>query len=66
MDAKRLRGFEKISLRAGESKQITFKVHVKELAFIETDNKKHLEQGEFKVMVGEVSTTFNVNKSIVF
>jgi beta-glucosidase len=65
-DVKRLRGFEKISLRAGESRQITFKVPVKELAFIGTDNKKHLEQGEFKVIIGDVSTTFNVNKTIVF
>ena len=65
-DVKRLRGFEKISLRAGELRQITFRIPVKELAFIGTDNKKHLEQGDFKVMIGDVTTTFNVNKTIVF
>lgn len=65
-DVKRLRGFEKISLRAGESKQVSFKVPVKELAFIGTDNKKHLEQGEFKVHIADLSASFNVNKTIIF
>ncbi|MEP6584227.1 MAG: glycoside hydrolase family 3 N-terminal domain-containing protein, partial [Ginsengibacter sp.] len=35
-DVKRLRGFEKIELKAGESKTITFKLNLKDLAFINT------------------------------
>ena len=65
-DVKRLRGFEKIELHPAESRVVTFKIPVKELAFIGTDNKKHLEQGDFKITIGDVSTTFNVNKSIIF
>lgn len=65
-DVKRLRGFEKVALRAGESKTVQFKVPVKDLAFVGTDNKNHLEQGDFKVMIGDQSTSFNVNKTIVF
>jgi beta-glucosidase len=65
-DAKRLRAFDKIALRAGESKTVQFKLPVKDLAFVGTDNKKHLEQGEFKVMIGDQAATFTVSKTIVF
>ena len=65
-DVKRLRGFEKVSLNAGESKTVQFKVSMKDLAFVAPDNKKHLEQGEFKVMTGDLNNTFNINKSITF
>lgn len=65
-DVKRLRGFEKISLGAGESKKVSFTVPVKELAFVNPENKKQLEAGDFKVEIASLSTTFNVNKSLVF
>ena len=65
-DVRRLRGFEKVLLSVGESKTVQFKVSMKDLAFVAPDNKKHLEQGDFKVMVGNLNTTFNVNKSIIF
>ena len=65
-DVKRLRGFEKLLLRAGESKEVTFKIPVKQLAFVNTNNKMQLEQGEFKVMVENLTASFNVNKTVVF
>ncbi len=37
-DARRLRGFEKISLKAGESKTVEFKVPAKQLAFVNLNN----------------------------
>ena len=61
-DVKRLRGFEKISLTPGESKTISFKVPVNDLAFVSTDNQKHLEEGEFNIEVGQLSALFSVNK----
>lgn len=65
-DVKRLRGFEKIDLKPGESKTITFKLPVKELAFVNNDNKKIIEAGDFKIQIDKLSTTFNVNKTEVF
>ncbi len=65
-DVRRLRGFEKVSLSAGESKTVQFKVLMKDLAFVAPDNKKHLEQGEFKITIANQSASFIVNKTIVF
>lgn len=65
-DVKRLRAFDKIMLGAGESKTVEFKIPVKVLAFVAPDNKKHLEQGNFKLMIGNLNTTFTVTKSTIF
>jgi beta-glucosidase len=65
-DVKRLRAFDKVLLQPGESKTITFKLVAKELAFINGNNKRQLEQGDFKVMIADQSATFTVNKTIVF
>jgi beta-glucosidase len=65
-DVKRLRGFEKVDLKAGESKTVSFKVPMKDLAFVGTDNKKHLEEGDFKIQVADQSATFNVTKTVIF
>lgn len=65
-DVKRLRGFDKIMLNAGESKTVEFKISLKELAFINTGNKRQLEEGDFKVQVANLEKTFRLNNSIVF
>jgi len=65
-DVKRLRGFEKVDLKPGESKTITFVLPLKNLAFVDTDNKKILEAGDFKIAVNDLSTMFTVNKTKVF
>ena len=65
-DVKRLRGFEKIDLKAGESKTVSFKIPMKQLAFVNPNNKMQLEEGDFKVQVADQSVTFNVTKTVVF
>jgi beta-glucosidase len=65
-DVKRLRGFEKISLQPGESKTVSFRVPLKELAFVNSNNKKTLEAGDFNVQVGQLTGSFHVNKTVVF
>jgi len=65
-DVQRLRSFEKVDLKPGESKTVTFKVPLKNLAFVNTDNKKILEAGDFKIAVNGLSTTFAVNKTKTF
>ena len=54
---KRLRGFQKISLNAGESKQVTFTIDRTDLAFVNAQLKWVTEPGEFELMVGEKKAT---------
>jgi beta-glucosidase len=65
-DVKRLRGFEKVDLQPGETKTVTFKLALKNLAFVNTDNKRTLEAGDFKIQVASQTTSLTVNKTIVF
>ena len=59
-DVKRLRCFEKIELKAGESKMVTFKLNLKDLSFVNAVNKKVLEAGDFKIQVANLTTTFTI------
>jgi beta-glucosidase len=65
-DVSRLRGFEKINLKPGESKTIEFRVPAKELAFVNLNNKKQLEEGEFRVQLANQAANFKVNKTVIF
>jgi len=65
-DVKRLRGFEKISLKPGESKTVSFQLPLSQLAFVAPDLKRRLEEGEFKVIVGNQSANFTINRTKVF
>ena len=65
-DVKRLRGFEKVDLKPGESRTVTFRVPLRQLAFVAPDLKKHLEAGDFNAQVGNLQQKFSVNKTLVF
>jgi beta-glucosidase len=52
---KRLKGFQKIFLRKGESKQVSFIISVEELKFYNSELKRVAEPGEFKVQIGTSS-----------
>lgn len=65
-DVKRLRGFEKIDLKPGESKTVTFKLPLKDLAFVNNENKKILEAGDFKIEVANLTSMITVNKTKTF
>ncbi|HEV8273127.1 MAG TPA: glycoside hydrolase family 3 N-terminal domain-containing protein [Chitinophagaceae bacterium] len=56
---KRLRAFQKISLNAGESKQVTFTIDRNDLAFVNAQLKTITEPGEFEVMIGDKKARFN-------
>jgi len=49
---KELKGFEKISLKAGESKTVSFAITPEMLKFYNYDLKYDLEPGDFEVMIG--------------
>nr|WP_199157509.1 glycoside hydrolase family 3 N-terminal domain-containing protein [Pedobacter sp. ASV2] len=58
-DVKRLRGFEKINLKAGETKTVTFSITPEDIAVVNLENKKVTEVGEFKVQIGDQKINFN-------
>jgi beta-glucosidase len=49
---KKLKQFQKIVLKAGESRDVTFNLTVEDLKFYNTDLKWIYEPGDFKVMIG--------------
>ena len=57
---KRLRRFAKVSLEAGESRTLTFKLRREDLSFIGTDNKPVVEPGEFEVRIAGLSQKFTL------
>lgn len=54
-DVKRLRRFEKVELKAGETKTVTFKLNVNDLSFINLQNKRVVEPGDFVFQIGSSS-----------
>lgn len=65
-DVKRLRGFEKVSLNPGESKTVSFKIPMQQLAFVGVDNQKHLEEGDFTIQIADQTTNFTVTQTKTF
>ena len=59
---RRLRAFERVQLAPGESRTVQFTLTGADLSFVGRDNKPHLEPGRFDVMVGALSTGFEVVK----
>ena len=55
---KRLRAFQKINLKAGEEKKLTFTIDKNDLAFVNAKLKTATEPGEFEVMVGDKKVKF--------
>lgn len=49
---KELKGFQKIELKAGESKTVEFKIAVDDLKFYNSDLKFVAEPGDFKIFIG--------------
>ncbi len=52
---KELKGFQKISLKPGESRKVTFTIGINDLKFYNSDLKWVAEPGDFKVFIGSSS-----------
>jgi beta-glucosidase len=65
-DVRRLRGFEKVSLAAGESKTVKFALPASELAFVGADGKWRLEAGEFRMSCGGQVVMLNCTQTKVW
>ncbi len=59
---RRLRGFEKVGLKPGEQKTITFKLTVDNIKYVGTDNKWTTEEGDFEVYIEKLKGFFYLKK----
>jgi len=59
-DMKRLKGFEKINLRSGESKTVQFTLTKKEMSFVSIENKTIAEPGVFEIKIGDQKARFEL------
>lgn len=57
---RRLRAFESLTLAVGESRVLTLRVPVSDLAFVGRDHRLVVEPGEFDLMLGSVVQRFRV------
>lgn len=61
---KQLKGFQKLSLRPGESKEVKFTVNNEMLSFYDSDLNWIAEPGRFKLMVGSASDDIRLQTTI--
>ena len=68
---KELKGFERITLKPGESKEVEFIIHPKDLTFLDKEMKEIAEAGIFEVQIGSSSEDirlkgkFRIDETIV-
>lgn len=60
-DVRRLKGFEKINLKPGETKTVSFKLSKAELSFINSESKSVVEPGDFEINIANLKAKFEVN-----
>ncbi|WP_165835458.1 glycoside hydrolase family 3 N-terminal domain-containing protein [Ruminiclostridium sufflavum] len=59
---KELKGFERVSLKAGETKTVTMSLQISALAIVTPDERYVVEPGEFEIMVGPDSKASSLLK----
>jgi hypothetical protein len=60
---KQVRGFTKIELGPQESQRVTFTLTINDLTFINQQNKRVYEKGNFSVLVGDQKAKFTLDSS---
>jgi len=65
-DTKRLRAFDKIDLKAGETKTVTFKISARDIAYVNDNGKTAAEPGEFKIQIANQTLGFKYATSKQF
>jgi len=60
-----LKGFERIHLKAGESRKISFKILPEHLSLFDTDMNKVIEPGDFRLMIGSSSRDIKLKGTLI-
>ncbi|MNT60318.1 Periplasmic beta-glucosidase precursor [compost metagenome] len=59
-----LKGFERVKLKAGESKTISFKIKPEMLQMLNANLKTVIEPGDFRVMIGSSSRELQLKETL--
>lgn len=62
---KELKGFERVFLKPGEKKTVTFEIGPESLAFYDINMKYVVEPGEFEILVGNSSRNADLQKVVL-
>ncbi len=54
-----LKGFQKITLKPGESKEVSFEISTQDISFTGADMLYDAEKGDFELRIGESSASYN-------
>jgi len=65
-DNRRLRNFDKVELQPGETKTVTMKIKASDLAFVNSDGKWTLEEGEFLIHCADQQLKLNCTKTKIW
>lgn len=65
-DVRRLRAFEKVSLGPGEETIVKLSFPASDLAFVGTDSKWTLEEGDFRISAGNQAVMIHCNKTKIW
>lgn len=65
-DVKRLRAFSKVELAPGEQKTVELKIKADDLAFVNSDGRWTLEEGDFRLAVGGLSEIVTCTRTKVW
>lgn len=57
-----LRGFERVSLQPGETRQVTFSLKPEDLQILDRNMNWTVEPGEFEVMIGASSQDIRLKR----
>lgn len=65
-DVRRLRGFEKIALKPGETKKVEFKITARDVAFVAKDLRWTVEKGDYEIEIGGLKSKFSISENKAF
>ena len=62
-DVRRLRAFEKVELKPGETRSVSLHIAAQDLAFVGSDNHWRLEEGDFRATIGTETLQFRCTET---
>lgn len=65
-DVLRVRGFDKVELKPGESKRVSFSIPARDLAFVNYDGQWTLEKGEFEFTIGNQKVKASCTETVMY
>lgn len=65
-DVLRVRGFDKVNLKPGESNRVSFSIPARDLAFVNYDGQWILEKGEFEFTIGSQKVKASCTETVIY